>query len=465
MSNPGPNVTSTSNIIQENVPADGHSVGVSSQSPIGFYGASPVIQPSGNAQVAATRGLACGVVASYNSTQSPSAVSQGTTAEQTLTIQSGSGGQMLLASGDIVYVNKPSSQAGLGVGNCRVSSGNTLGITFINVPAAGGSITPTASEVYSVVGIRGMPKLSVSLSPAAVAANTTVEQQFSVVGLPAGFLVQVNKPTAQAGLDIVGCRVISNNLLGITFANVTSSPITPTAAESYNVFVLPGLDAVDNEICYGFNVGTVGAIGAGIVVSGGSTTLTGLLATDLVAGLFKPTAQAAATNAAMLAYGIPTANTLTLYFTGVGTGATPTASEVYGVHTFRMNPAAPLVNYSQSLVPSSVAAATTAEQTFTVTGLVAGSPVWVNKPSYTPGLGIAGVRVSAANTLAINYINTSGSAIVPPTETYLIGNFQAPSPGAGNVVYQTASPVVNSLANLGNAQRAALVSLGLLAGA
>ena len=310
-----------------------------------------------------------------------------------------------------------------------------------------------------------MPSISAVLTPAAVAANSVVEQQFAVTGLPAGYLVQVSKPTVQAGLDIVGCRVVSNNVLGITFCNVTSSPITPTAAQTYTVFCSPGLDSVDNEICYGFNVGTVGAIGAGLVVSGGSTTLTGLAATDLIAGLFKPTAQAAATNAAVLAYGVPTANTLTLYFTGIGTGATPTASEVYGIHTFRMNPVAPLVLYSNSIAPASVAAATTAEQTFTVTGLVAGSPVWINKPSWTSGLGIAGVRVSAANTLAINFINTTGSAITPPTENYLIGNFQLPSPGAGNVAYQTTSPVINSLANLGNAQRAALVSLGLLAGA
>jgi hypothetical protein len=460
-----PNIESYNNQVDNRATSGGNQLGQSSTDPVGFFGATPTTQPLGNAQAAVTRGLACGIVATYSSTQSPSSVAQGTTAEQTLTIQSGSGMQMQLTAGDLVFVNKPTSQAGLGVGNVRVSSTNTLGITYINVPAAGGSITPTASEAYSVVAIRGMPSLSPVLSPAAVPANSTAEQYFNVTGLPVGFLVQVNKPTAQAGLDIVGCRVVSNNLLGITFCNVTSSPITPTVSQTYNVICLPGLDAVDNEICYGFNVGTVGAIGAGLIVSGGSTTLTGILATDLVAGLFKPTPQAAATNAALLSYGIPTANTLTLYFTGIGSGATPTASEVYGVHTFRMNPAAPLVLYSQTLAPSSVASATTAEQTFTVTGLVAGSPVWVNKPSWTSGLGISGVRVSAANTLAINYINTSGAAITPPSETYIIGNFQTPSPGAGNCVYQTASPVISSLANLGNAQRAALTSLGLMAGA
>lgn len=446
---------------------DGTTFGQNSTDPISFYGATPVVQPSGNAQAAIARGLQAGVIATYNSTQSPSAVAQGTTAEQTLTIQSGAGGQMLLAANDLVYVNKPTAQAGLGVGNVRVSSGNTLGITFSNIPAAGGNITPTASQVYGVVALRGLGTLALTatLSPAAVAANTTVEQQFAVTGLRVGDLVQVNKPTAQAGLDIGGCRVVSNNLLGITFMNVTAAAITPTAAEVYNIVGLPGLDAVNNDVMYGFNVGTVGAITAGVVVSGGSSTLTGVLATDMVTGIFKPTPQATATNIATPIYGIPTANTLTMYFLGTGTGSTPTASEVYGIRTVRLNPAAPLLNYSQTLTPVSVAAATTAEQTFTVTGLISGTPVWVNKPSLTTGLAIAGVRVSATNTLAINYVNTTSAAIVPPAEIYTIGNFQVPLPGAGNCVYQSVSPSLVANSTLTNANRAALVTTGLIAGA
>jgi hypothetical protein len=121
--------------------------------------------------------------------------------------------------------------------------------------------------------------------------------------------------------------------------------------------------------------------------------------------------------------------------------------------------------YTQTLTPSSVAANTTAEQTFTVTGLVAGSVAWVNKPSWTNGIGIAGVRVSGANTLAITFSNSTGSAITPPAEAYLIGSFQVPAPGAGNVVYQTAAAAVQQLGTLTNALRSALVSLGLIAGA
>lgn len=429
---------------------------------LGLFGATPVAQVAGNAQAALTRGLQAGVIATYSTSQSPSAVSANTTAEKSFTVQTGTGFAMQPATGDLFFVNKPTAQAGLGYGNVRVSSANTLGVTFSNF--TGSSITPTTTESYSCVGLRGLTTLSATLTPAAVAANTIAEQQFAVTGLPVGALVIVSKPSAQAGLDIVGARVVSNNLLGITFANVTASAITPTAAESYTIFPLLGLDALNNEVNYGFNVGTVGAITAGVVVSGGATTLTGLLATDSVVGIFKPTPQAAATNVATPIYGIPTANTLTLYYLGTGTGGTPTASEVYTIKTTRLNPVAPLLLYTPSIAPASVAANTTAEQTFTVTGLISGTPVWINKPSFTSGLGIVGVRVSATNTLAITYANVTGSAIVPPTETYIVGNFQTPAPGNGNSVFQTVSSTFDRLGTLANAIRSALVSLGAIAG-
>lgn len=460
------------NLATDNNP-DGASIGYSggngAPSKLGFYlnlngTGVPIVQPSGSAQAALSRANATGVIATFATTQSPSAVAANTAAEQNMTVQSGSGGQMLLATTDLTFINKPTSQAGLGVGNIRVGSSNTLAVNFHNLTS--GSITPTASQVYGIVGIRGLTTLTATLSPAVVAINTTTEQLFTVAGAIVGQMIQVSKPTAQAGLDIVGIRVTANNQVGITFLNATAATITPTPAEVYTFWLSSGLDAQDNTIMYGFNVGTVGAIGAGVVVSGGSSTLTGLLATDAVIGIFDPTAQAAATNAAFPVKGIPTANTLTLYFAGIGTGATPTASEVYGVQTFRPNPAAPLVIYTQSLAPSSVAANTTAEQTFTVTGLVAASPVWVNKStSSQAGLGIGGVRVSAANTLAITYINATASAIVPATESYIIGNFQVPTPGAANVVYQNVSQAGVNSGNLLGATRTAMVGLGLMAGA
>lgn len=78
-----------------------------------------------------------------------------------------------------------------------------------------------------------------SLTPSQVAANTTAEQTFSnIPRVEAGNVVlAVNKPTAQAGLGIVGARVTGDGQIAITFVNATASPITPTAAETYDFFI------------------------------------------------------------------------------------------------------------------------------------------------------------------------------------------------------------------------------------
>lgn len=80
----------------------------------------------------------------------------------------------------------------------------------------------------------------ITLSPSQVAINTTAEQTFAATGI--GLLttdyVGVNKPTAQAGLGIVGARVSAADTLALTFSNNTAGAITPTASESYKVYVV-----------------------------------------------------------------------------------------------------------------------------------------------------------------------------------------------------------------------------------
>jgi NADH dehydrogenase/NADH:ubiquinone oxidoreductase subunit G len=76
--------------------------------------------------------------------------------------------------------------------------------------------------------------------------------------------------------------------------------------------------------------------------------------------------------------------------------------------------------YAPSLTPASVAAATTAEQTFTVTGLTTADKVIVNGPAPTAGTGIVNARVSAANTLAITFANVTAAAATPTAGTYTI---------------------------------------------
>jgi hypothetical protein len=69
---------------------------------------------------------------------------------------------------------------------------------------------------------------------------------------------------------------------------------------------------------------------------------------------------------------------------------------------------------------ASVAADTTAEQTFTVPGLKTGDMVMVNKPALDAGLGVANARVSAADTIAITFVNATAAPVDPSAETYSI---------------------------------------------
>jgi hypothetical protein len=76
--------------------------------------------------------------------------------------------------------------------------------------------------------------------------------------------------------------------------------------------------------------------------------------------------------------------------------------------------------YTPSITPASVAAATVAEQTFTVAGLTTADKVVVNPPAITNATGIAGARVSAADTLAIRFVNPTAGALTPDAGTYTI---------------------------------------------
>lgn len=75
----------------------------------------------------------------------------------------------------------------------------------------------------------------------------------------------------------------------------------------------------------------------------------------------------------------------------------------------------------QTLTPAQVAANTTSEQTFTVPGVMPGDSIDINKASHSAGLGIVNVRASAANVLAITFMNATASPITPPSEQYIIG--------------------------------------------
>lgn len=89
---------------------------------------------------------------------------------------------------------------------------------------------------------------------------------------------------------------------------------------------------------------------------------------------------------------------------------------------------------SQSIDIASVSENVTAEQDFTVSGLMVGDFVAVCKPSLSAGLGIVNARVKAANTLSLTLVNATGSPINPSAETYLIFWFRPELTTSGVVI-------------------------------
>lgn len=89
-----------------------------------------------------------------------------------------------------------------------------------------------------------------------------------------------------------------------------------------------------------------------------------------------------------------------------------------------------VVLYSTAQTPSAVAANSTPEQAFTVTGVLAGSVVHVIRASAPTGgqagLGIVGARVSAASTVQVNYCNVTANSITPTAENYLVIEIRGP---------------------------------------
>lgn len=104
-----------------------------------------------------------------------------------------------------------------------------LGKSFFDV-SAGFYVAASATPITQLI------IYTPTLSPAIVNANTTAEQTFTVTGLTtADKIMFVEKPTAQAGLGIVGHRVSAADTLAITFSNNTGVGITPTASQVYKV--------------------------------------------------------------------------------------------------------------------------------------------------------------------------------------------------------------------------------------
>lgn len=72
-----------------------------------------------------------------------------------------------------------------------------------------------------------------------------------------------------------------------------------------------------------------------------------------------------------------------------------------------------------SLTPASVATVSATAQTFTVPGLLPGDSVNVNPPGQTAGVTIGSVRVSAADTVSIQFVNPTAGSVTPAAGTHV----------------------------------------------
>lgn len=94
----------------------------------------------------------------------------------------------------------------------------------------GGSLSPGGNILYNAL-------IAPSLTPVAVAANTTAEQSFTIPGLQINDFVDVyyygtnvNTPAGQtAGIGIVNNRASAANTIQIGFVNSTGGSLTPAA--------------------------------------------------------------------------------------------------------------------------------------------------------------------------------------------------------------------------------------------
>lgn len=464
--------------------SDANSVGTvlgqSTTDKIAFYTSStsaPIVQPgfalTGSQNIGIFTGAgqaSTGVLTKYQANITSNSVAATTAVTATATVSSGV--MAGLATSSVVFGNKPDQQAGLGVAGYVASSANTMTFNYVNVSSA--AIIPTVTDIWDIVEIKGPSPIVTTavLSPAAVPINTSTEQIFTVTGnacLP-GTVAIVNKPTNQTALGYSPfARVVGPNQVGITFFAVTSgavtTAVTPTASETYQFAFLPQLNAFNPTYIYTIS-GTQNATTASTTTEA-TTTVGGILLTDQVAGISKPTVNA---STAVTTGRVTAAGVIGITYVTQSAASTPSSSEILTVAVNRQVPLNPVAIYTTTCAATTCAATTSVEATTTVTGLLVSTSVAVNKPTLTPGLAVVNARVSAANTLAIQYMNFTTTSISVPSETYTIANVQLQGPStaasvsSAQSVSQSYYPGVQQTLQVAAATRTALVALGLLAG-
>lgn len=76
--------------------------------------------------------------------------------------------------------------------------------------------------------------------------------------------------------------------------------------------------------------------------------------------------------------------------------------------------------FTATLNVAQIAGTTSIEQSFAVPGLHLGDFVSISKPTLHAGIGVENARVSAKDTLAIQFLNTTASPVTPGPESYMV---------------------------------------------
>jgi hypothetical protein len=420
---------------------DGWDIGQSPTDKIAFYGAPPISQRPGGAQ-SPLLGMPGNQFVTYQFSLSPSAVGANTTVESTFTGLTG-----ILTTDFIVAVNKPSTQAGLGLVGWR-NSATTAGTIYMNFAnSTGSTITPTASETYNVVVMRGGPVVSQSITPAAVPAGTTVEQVFILQGSGAAGTAIVNAAGQVVGVNITAGGSGYFIPPSVTFAGGGPQPSYVLSG------AFGGLDqpAATAAMPYGSGATGIAVVNSSGVVTGVKITNpgSGYLAAPAVSfaggnwfepGQFavgsKPSSQ---TGLGIGGWRVPATGQIGITYTNyTGSAITPTAGETYQFLALNeMPPMSEFVEYGATITTpgTSITSSSTAEQAIPLTGITAGSD-WVagiSKPSVQTGLFVGGARVSVttSNSIYVCFGNVTGSAITPTgSEVYVVtvGKVNPPMP-------------------------------------
>ena len=405
---------------------DGSQWGGSSSDALGFHGGTPQSQYQSGATQASSR---VGEVRVFVIPASTLAYSYSSaTTEDAVSASS-------MAADSCIVVSRSSTTPGTAiVGYHASTAADWWNVTMMNVSTAA-TVVPVSTQAYQVIEFKanGGFVTTATLTPVAVAASTTAEQEFTVPGALPGQMVVVNKPTAQRQLGIGNARVTAISTVAIAFANNSSVAITPTAAETYTFALIPTLHAASPIVQYGLAATTLSAaVGISTCVEA-TTTLLNLDATDFAVGYTVPALQAgvfpvqARVNSSGV-YGLTWAN-------NSSGSLTPTSSHMLGITILKteMRPAVQV--FTTTFAGTTVPASTTIEYTSTCNGLVTSSVVFVNKLFHTANIGVANARVSAANEITVALFNTASTATVVGAGQYMIGATpRAPSFGIGGSV-------------------------------